>query len=210
MKTKKIALFTPAGLVGKRIAEEALSRGHRVKVIVTDKNDFHFKHSKLVVVSGDVHKNEDVFTFSKGNDLVIFVNELKRNHEGECFNATRSILMGIKQAGIKFLVISGYGLHFNTETQEEKEAWSIAEEEQMASIKLLRREPTISWRYFYVTNEKNNNENDMPIKDTHFTLNMPQAKGNISIDEYASTIMKEVEKNSHSIIDSPVLLNSYQ
>jgi len=212
MRTKNITLFTPVGHVGRKIAEEALSRGHGVKVVVSDKAEFNLKHPNLSIMSGNIHSSEEVSTCAKGSDLVIFVNELKENREGECFNATRSILTGIKQAGIKFLIVSGYGLHFDpTISEAEQETWSAVEEEQLASIRLLEREPEIRWRYFYITTQEPGQNNYIPVRNTNFVLNMPCAEDSISIDEYATTIMEEVEKHSKEkkYKEAAILSNSF-
>jgi len=195
MKTKKITLFTPVGNVGKKIAEEILSRGHKLKVVINNQKEFSLKHPNISIVNGNVHNNEEVYTCVKGSDLVIFVNELQKNHEGECFNATRSVLMGIKQAGIKFLIISGYGLKLMHEADShEQEAWNAIEEEQVAALKLLKREPEISWRYFYIATEEIRTENGVLPENTNVTFSASSLGGFTSIEKYASTIMEEVEK----------------
>src|SRR5438876_790918 len=50
----RIALFGASGTIGRRIAQEALDRGHTVTAIVRHPDGLDLRHEHLTAVAGDV------------------------------------------------------------------------------------------------------------------------------------------------------------
>ncbi|MEH2321773.1 NAD(P)H-binding protein [Nostoc sp.] len=50
----KLVMFGPTGMIGSRILNEALSRGHSLTAITRDPSRFSVEHEKLAVVAGNV------------------------------------------------------------------------------------------------------------------------------------------------------------
>ncbi len=200
MKTKKIALFTSKGLIGQNIVKEALSRGHRITVIMADIKGAGFDFPGITLIKGDVNKSEDVFRNAKDHDLVIYDQELEQNKEGECFNATRSVIIGCKTAGIKRLIISGrihpYKLNL---TKEERDSWRPVQEEQLAALGLLQREPDIDWSYFYTVEAQLTKKSNRYLSgiDNDLIFALPNKEVAASMKEYAEAILDEAEKNEN-------------
>ncbi|PYP23219.1 MAG: 3-beta hydroxysteroid dehydrogenase [Gemmatimonadetes bacterium] len=68
---KKIALFGAGGTIGRRIAAEALRRGHRVTAVVRDPTRFAKPADTLDVVKGDILDPASVAAAVRGQDAVI-------------------------------------------------------------------------------------------------------------------------------------------
>jgi|GEM_PF-1614822 putative NADH-flavin reductase len=195
MSTKKITLFTTSDVIGKKIAEEALQKGFVVKVIVPDRDSFQLNHGNLTIRNGDVNKNKDVSKHAKDADIVIYVYELRKNQEGECYNATRSVLMGIKEAGVNSLILSAYANQEPSGTsREEYEAWRVVQEEQLAALRLLKKSPEVSWSYYYTLHNELKKDNILQIKTTNSSPEVPSVNSLPSLEEYAGVILQQVEK----------------
>lgn len=66
-----IALFGATGMIGERILNEALSRGHHVTAIVRDITKAPEKRANLDIKPGDILKPESVALAVAGNSVVV-------------------------------------------------------------------------------------------------------------------------------------------
>ena len=62
----RIVLFGAAGNMGRRIAREALGRGHQITAVVRDPKSFQPYDDRLTVVKGDATDAESVAAVSAG------------------------------------------------------------------------------------------------------------------------------------------------
>ncbi|MBH5333600.1 NAD(P)H-binding protein [Streptomyces pactum] len=67
----RIALFGAGGTIGRRIADEALSRGHEVTAVVRDPARFDRQAPGLTVTTGDVLDPQSVAAVASGQDVVV-------------------------------------------------------------------------------------------------------------------------------------------
>src|SRR5437773_2744203 len=67
----RIALFGAGGMIGRRILEEALRRGHEVTAVVRDPTRFSGAADRVAVVQGDVVDAASVAAAVRGHDAVI-------------------------------------------------------------------------------------------------------------------------------------------
>jgi len=67
----KIALFGAGGMIGRRIAEEALARGDRVTAIARDPAKLDLRHERLAAATGDVLDPASIAGAVAGHDAVI-------------------------------------------------------------------------------------------------------------------------------------------
>ena len=103
MKTPlKIALIGVSGNVGKRIAEEALNRGHQVTGIARNIGDVAARNN-LSLKLGDISDPEALAGMLKGNDLVVSSVKTTDFDPGQLITAVR--LSGVK----RWLVVGGAG-----------------------------------------------------------------------------------------------------
>lgn len=77
----KIALFGAGGMIGRRIAEEALARGHRVTAIARDPGKLDLRHERLAAATAPMVSNVHWYAIS---DLLVSYSRqialLLRNH----------------------------------------------------------------------------------------------------------------------------------
>ena len=66
----KIALFG-SGMIGQRVAQEALRRGHEVTAIVRDPARIQFRHPQLTLTEGNALNRESVTQVVAGYDVVV-------------------------------------------------------------------------------------------------------------------------------------------
>jgi uncharacterized protein len=106
----KIALIGATGMIGKRILEEALARGHEVTAIVRDPSRVKIENERLNVVIGNIFDEESIARAVRGHDLVISAFGPKAGEEQTLMEATRSLMNGVKKSGVsRLLSVGGAG-----------------------------------------------------------------------------------------------------
>ncbi len=102
-----IALFGATGTIGRRIAQEALSRGHRVTAISRKPEGFDLKHDLLQTAAGDARDTAAVAKLVAGHDAVVNAISPKGSSPDDLPAAARTLIEGLKQAGVRRLVVVG-------------------------------------------------------------------------------------------------------
>jgi len=105
----KIALFGATGMIGERIAKEALARGHQVTAIVRDPARLAVADNNLRVVGGDVLDAGSVAAAVVGHDAVISaVGPSAGDGDPQMLvQAAHALVEGLGRAGVKRLVVVG-------------------------------------------------------------------------------------------------------
>jgi uncharacterized protein len=104
----KLALFGIGGMIGSRIAQEALNRGHHVTAIVRDTNRVPIAHEHLIAVPGDVLNPDSVAATVAGHDAVLSaVGPGKGQDPQMLVQVARSLIDGSQRAGVRRLVVIG-------------------------------------------------------------------------------------------------------
>ena len=91
----KIALFGSTGRIGRRILDEALSRGHNVIAVVRDATAMQNQNPKVEYRTGDVLKPESVAVATKGADVVVSAYGPGAGDAAQIVTAAKSLLEGI-------------------------------------------------------------------------------------------------------------------
>ena len=103
-----IALFGASGNIGRRIAQEALARGHELTAIVRDAGQLNLAHPKLKSVKGDILDAAEVALTTAGHDAVISAYGPGPDGNPQSIaEAARSLLAGVQRAGVKRLIVVG-------------------------------------------------------------------------------------------------------
>jgi putative NADH-flavin reductase len=98
-----ITVFGASGATGKRVVEQALAAGHRVRAVVRDPKSFDASHENLEVVKGDVM---DASTLDVAGDAVVScIGARTRKADGIAARGTENILAAMKRAGVKRIVV---------------------------------------------------------------------------------------------------------
>ncbi len=104
----KIALFG-TGMIGSRIAREALSRGHQVTVVARTTGKLP-KDLAVREVQGDARNAESIASAVRGHDAVISAVGVGTGEQSGLLEASKALLVGVKQAGVpRLLVVGGAG-----------------------------------------------------------------------------------------------------
>src|SRR5689334_21935627 len=104
----KIAVFGASGMIGQRVAQEALRRGHEVTAIVRHPARIQFRHPQFTLTEGNVLNLESVTQEVAGHDVVVSATKPTENQPWSALaEAARSLLAGVKRAGVKRLLVVG-------------------------------------------------------------------------------------------------------
>ncbi len=103
----KLVIFSPTGMIGSRILDEALSRAHQVTAITRDPSRFSISHQNLTIVAGNALDPASVVDVVKGHDAVLSAIGTSGSSVEVIADAARSLIEGLSQSGIRRLVVVG-------------------------------------------------------------------------------------------------------
>lgn len=107
-KTLRLVLFGAGGMVGSRIAREALGRGHHVTAVQRNPGGLDLDGRHLMTVEGDATDAESVARLSKGADAVVSAVSPRNPPGADTLpRAARALLAGVRKAGVRRLVVVG-------------------------------------------------------------------------------------------------------
>ncbi|WP_422659583.1 NAD(P)-dependent oxidoreductase [Paenibacillus sp. EC2-1] len=102
-----IAVVGAAGMIGKRIAEEALRRGHQVTAVVRNPDKLSEYKEKMNIVRANAVDPSSIAEAVKGHDAVISAYGPKFGEEEELLEAARALIEGVRRGGVRRLLIVG-------------------------------------------------------------------------------------------------------
>lgn len=206
---KNIVLIGGSGFIGSVLLTEALSRGHKVKVIVRNPERITVVHPNLILEKGDASDSHLLSSMCKGYDVVISAfNPGWKNPDiaKETLRVYPAILKGVKESGVKrFLVVGGAGSLFVkpgirlVDSGVFPEAFLPAVKALVTFyLEFLSAEMSLDWVYFCPAQNiapgkrtgKFRLGNDSLITDS-------EGKSNISVEDYAIAMLNEAEKPAH-------------
>jgi hypothetical protein len=104
----RVVLFGASGMIGSRILEELLSRGHQVTAVV--RNPEKVTAKGVTVVKGDVTDAISVAAAARGAEAAISAYAPPQDQPETQLAATRSLVAGLKAAGVgRLIAVSGAG-----------------------------------------------------------------------------------------------------
>ncbi len=104
----KITLYGASGMIGSRILDELLRRGHLVTAVVRDPSKI--SRTGVTARAGDVLDAHSVAETAKGADAVISAYAPPADATERLSAATRSLIAGLQEAGVRrFLMVGGAG-----------------------------------------------------------------------------------------------------
>jgi uncharacterized protein len=202
----RIALFGITGNIGSRIAKEALDRGHSVAAVVRGARKPALEDPNLQVVPGDVLDPASVAAAVKGTGAVISAVG-PRNFERSSFlaEAARSLIAGLKQAGVMRLLIVGGAGSLEVapgvqlvDTPDFPKEWKGVALAHRDAWELIRSEKELDWTYIApaafiepgVRTGRYRTGGDKLVADA-------QGNSRISIEDYAVAVIDELEHPKH-------------
>lgn len=103
----KITLFGAAGNMGRRIAREALDRGHDLTAIVRGKDEPISSDDRVHVAHGDATRLKDVERLCAGAEIVIAATRPPAGHESQLLESTATLLKALAHTSTRLLISGG-------------------------------------------------------------------------------------------------------
>ncbi len=100
-----VVLFGATGMIGSRILQELLSRGHKVTAVVRNPEKVP-ANPAVKAVSGDLRNTSQSAGLIQGADAVISAYS-PGNEPARIVDATRSLIAAAQQAGVKRVIMVG-------------------------------------------------------------------------------------------------------
>jgi uncharacterized protein len=111
MTYMRIVLFGAGGNMARRIAREALGRGHQITAVVRDPRTFQPYDDRLTVVKGDATDPASVAAVSAGADAIVSALSSRpggnNRPPSSLTAAAHALIAGARQAGVHRVVVVG-------------------------------------------------------------------------------------------------------
>ena len=101
-----VVLFGASGMIGSRILDELVRRGHTVTAVVRHPEKVQ-PAGGVTAVRGDVTDPAIVAVLAKGADAAISAYSPPQSEPSTIVNAARSLLTGLTEAGVRRLIVVG-------------------------------------------------------------------------------------------------------
>ncbi|BAU53652.1 NAD(P)-dependent oxidoreductase [Mucilaginibacter gotjawali] len=203
----KIAIFGASGRIGSRIVNEALNRGHAVTAIARHPENYTFEHPHLRVARGNLFDTQDVEAAVFDHDAVVCAYNFTRGAQPSTFSEiTTPLLNGLKQAGVKRLLIVGGAGSLEVspgvqlvDTPDFPPAYKAAALAHREALKIYQQEKDIEWTYFSPAAEIVPGERTGKFRTGKDQL-ITGADGHswISMEDYAVAAIDELETPLHA------------
>jgi putative NADH-flavin reductase len=193
-----VVLFGATGMIGSRVLKELVSRGHTVTAVARDPSRIP-NEPGVKAVQGDVLNTAAVAEIAKGSDAVISAYSPGPN-VGVIVDATKSLIAGLKQAGVKrFIEVGGAGSLFVAPNVRLIDAPNFPEEYRAIAVAHadaleVLRTSDLDWTYFSPAALIQPGERTGKFRTGEDTLVVDE-KGNshISAEDYAIALVDELE-----------------
>ena len=206
----KIVVIGATGNIGRRVAKEALSRGHEVTGVVRDPAAVEAPDPRVRLVKGDATKAEDVARVVKGADAVVSAISPRPNPRGlpapSLSANTRALIAGLRAAGVKRVLYVGGASSLEVapgkalaDQPDFPEMYKAEAREGREALAVWRNEADgLDWTYLSPAAEIGPGERTANYRTTGDQLLVDAAgKSFISFEDYAVAVLDELERPKH-------------
>jgi hypothetical protein len=198
-----VVLYSATGMIGSRVLNELVSRGHNVTAVVRDPSKVPAK-SGINAVKGNIFDSADVAAKTVGVAAVISAYGPGQGPVEKLLDATSSLIAGLDKSDVKrlifvggagsLLVAPGVDLIDSGHLPEEYKAIAIAHRD---ALKMLRNSD-LDWTYFSPAGFIQPGERTGKFRLGTDSL-IADEKGNsfISAEDYAVALVDELENPRH-------------
>jgi uncharacterized protein len=199
----KIALFGASGMIGQRVAKEALAHGHEVRAIVRNTANFPLTHPNLTVVSGNILDASSVTQAVAGCDIV--VNATRESgasapDRNEYIDAAHALMEGLPRAGVRRLIVVGGAGSLEVapgvqlvDTPDFPEAWKPGAARLRDALPVYRT-ADLDWTFFCPAGLIRPGERTGKFRlGTDQLITNDKGESSISAEDYAVALVDEIE-----------------
>ena len=198
-----VVLYGATGMIGSRVLQELVSRGHKVTAVVRDPSRV-LAAANVTAVKGDQADAVDVAAKVKGADAVISAYNPGQGTETKLLDATRALIEGLKTAGVKRVMIVGGAASLFVapgvtilESGHLPEEWRASATAHRDALGIWRT-TDLDWTYFspaaFIQPGERTGKfrlgNDNLVTDE-------QGNSRISAEDYAIALVDELEQAKH-------------
>lgn len=205
----KIVLIGASGFIGSALLNEALDRGIKVTAVVRNPENIKVSNPDLTIIKADVSDAAKVAEISKGADAVISAYNpgwTNPNMYDETLKTYPAILKGVKDAGVKrLLIVGGAGTLFISPDVRVVDSGAIPAE-IMGGVKSLGEfylntlinEKEIDWIFFSPAGliEPGERTGKYRLGKDNLIVN-EKGESKISVQDYAKAMIDEFETPAH-------------
>jgi len=201
----RIALVGATGMIGRRILNEALSRGHQVTAIARDPAKV-VAHANLEVRNGDVMKPETIIPAIATSDVLVSSCAPPRDNPSQAIDSVRTLTEAVATAAktgnhsLRLIMVGGAGsleiapgqqLLDSPNFPEEWKPIALAHRDALAA---LRKAP-INWTYFSPAGliQPGTRTGNYRV-GTEQLVTDAKGESRISVEDYAVAMLDEIEK----------------
>jgi putative NADH-flavin reductase len=206
----KIVVIGATGNIGRRVAKEALSRGHEVTGVVRDPAAVQSPDPRVRLVKGDATKADAVAEVVKGADAVVSAISPRPNPRGlpapSLSANARALIAGLRAAGVKRVLYVGGASSLEVapgkalaSLPDFPEMYKAEAREGRESLAVWRNEADgLDWTYLSPAAEIGPGERTGSYRTTGDQLLTDAAgKSFISFEDYAVAVLDELERPKH-------------
>ncbi len=203
----KIALFGVTGRIGRRIAQEALNRGHSVTAVARDPSRSPLRHERLTVVKGDVTDAAGIAAAVAGHDMVVSAvgPDLSKGVGTLLPDAARALREGLKKGRAKRLLIVGGAGSLEVapgvllmDTPQFPAEWKELARSAAEALAVCREETALEWTYLSPAGLIDPGTRTGAYRTGgDKLLTDSDGKSFISMEDFAMAVVDEIEKPRH-------------
>jgi putative NADH-flavin reductase len=206
----RIVLFGATGNVGRRVAQEARRRGHELVGVVRDPAAVEAPAPGVTLVRGDATDSASVADLARNADAVVNAISPRPSPRGlpppSLATAARALLAGLRQAGVKRLVVVGGAGSLEVGPGQAlmdqpgfPAAYKAEAGAQREVLQLLRAEAgDLDWTYLSPAPEIHPGERTGKYRTTgDRVLTDDQGKSTMTFEDYAVALLDELERPQH-------------
>jgi putative NADH-flavin reductase len=207
----RIVLFGAAGNVGRRVAAEALRRGHEVVGVVRDPDAVESPDPRVTLVRGDATDRASVAAVVRGADAVVSAISPRPNARGlpapKLLDNARALIAGLRDAGVKRVLYVGGASTLEVAPGQQlldqpgfPEAYKAEAQEGREALGVWRTEAEgLDWTFLSPAAEIGPGERTGTYRTTDDRL-LTDAEGRsfITFEDYAVAVLDELERPRHA------------
>ena len=206
----KLVIFGATGNIGRRIAAEALRRGHEVTGVVRDPSAVTPPDPRVRLVKGDATNADDVSAVVRGADAVVSAISPRPNPRGlpapSLAANTKALIAGLRRAHVRRVLYVGGASSLEVapgkalaDMPDFPEAYRAEAREGREALAKWREEGSgLEWTYLSPAAEIAPGDRSGHYRTTDDKL-LLDAKGRsfISMEDYAVAVLDELEQPHH-------------